>query len=262
MVVVLENHDYESVIGNSNAPHLNALAAHYGLATHSYATTHPSLPNYIALITGRTFGIDSDCTDCHVEGTTVTDQVTAIGQDWRAYMEDMPSPCFTGDSYAGLYAKKHDPFVYVDHIRTDAHTCAKVQPFTAFYPALAAGTLPAYVFVTPNLCHDGHDCSLRQSDTWVGDFSARVIASSWFAQGGVLLLTYDEGSTSAGCCQGAAGGHIATWVISRSTRPGARLDTPVDHAGLLRTVELLIGVAPLGDAACACSGDLRPLLGG
>lgn len=262
MLVVLENHEYDSVIGSSDAPSLNALAREYGLATQSFATTHPSLPNYLEMVSGRTFGISTDCTTCYVEAPTIADQVTARGWDWRAYMEDMPSPCYTGDSYAGRYAKKHDPLVYFNHIRENPALCGRIQPFTGFYAALAANTLPQLVEVTPNQCDDGHDCPLRQSDKWVGAFATRVIDSGWFVDGGVLVITYDEGGSNATCCRGARGGHILTLVVSLATRGGRRLDTPLDHAGMLRGIEELLGLPLLGDAACACSGDLGPLLQG
>jgi hypothetical protein len=262
MLVVLENHGYSDVIGNPQAPSLNALARNYGLATRSYAYGHPSLPNYLDLVAGSAEGIDSDCTQCSVEGMTLVDQLTARGDDWRAYMESMPSACYQGDSAAGLYAKKHDPFLYFAHIRNDGAQCHRVQPLTGLDTALAADSLPAFTFVTPNLCHDGHDCSLHTSDAWVGQFVQKVATSRWFSDGGVLLVTYDEGTSGDGCCQGATGGHIATFVVSRHTAPGSRLDTPIDHAGLLRTVEELYGLPFLGSAACDCSGDLLPLLGG
>jgi acid phosphatase len=257
---VLENHNYEDVIGNPSAPALNGLAAHYGLATHSYAYGHPSLPNYLALIAGSSLGIHTDCTDCSIEGTSVADQMVSKGLDWGAYSEDMPSPCFNGAGAAD-YAKKHNPFIYFDHIRNDRAQCNRDQPFGAFYPALDGARLPTYSLVVPNLCDDGHSCSLAHSDSWVGAFSAHVTGSDWFRRGGVLIITYDEGSGSAGCCSDSAGGHIATWVVSKATPPGARLGTPVSHGGVLRTVELLYGLPQLGDAACACSGDLLSLLG-
>lgn len=260
MVVVLENNAYENVIGNSSAPAINRLARRYGLATHYYARRHPSLPNYIDMVSGRTFDITSDCTQCSVHGTSIADQLEGAGQDWRAYMESMPAPCFQGDSYAGLYAKKHDPFMYFDDIRTNPVRCAKVRPFTGFYADLDGDRLPAYTFVTPNMCHDGHDCPLRTSDTWVDGFTQRVLASPWFAGGGVLFLTYDEGTTDAGCCQVATGGHIVTLVVARSITAGRHLDTPVDHAGLLRTIEALYGQPHLGEADCPCSGDLLTLV--
>lgn len=262
ILLVLENHSYSEVIGSAAAPHLNALAQRYGLATQSYACCHPSLPNYLDLVSGSWFGIDSDCTACSVDGTTVADQVATAHAQWAAWMESMPAPCYPGASAAGLYAKKHDPFLYFAHIREHPALCRNVQPFSGFDAALDAQALPAFSLVAPNLCHDGHDCSLQQSDAWVGGFAARVTASRWFAAGGVLIVTYDEGSEDSGCCNGAAGGHIATLVVSRTTPAGARLAAPVDHAGVLRTVEELLHLALLGDAACTCSGDLMPLVGG
>jgi hypothetical protein len=221
---------------------------------------HPSLPNYIAMIAGDNLGISSNCTDCNIEGTTVADQMTGSGRDWAAYLEDLPSACWNGAGVGDSYAKKHNPFMYFNHLRDNAAQCAKDQPFGNFYPALDSGRLPAYSMVVPNQCNDGHNCALARSDAWVGDFSNHVINSAWFQRGGVLFITYDEGTGGAGCCRNAAGGHIATWVVSKDTPPGSRLDTPVTHAGLLRTIELLYGLPQLGDAACACSGDLLPLL--
>ncbi len=258
---MLENHNYNDVIGNPSAPALNSLAQRYGLATQSYAMGHPSLPNYLALVAGSNYGIHSDCTDCNIDGTTIADQMVSSGHDWGAYMEDMPSPCWNGATVGDSYGKKHNPFMYFDHIRNDPAACARDQPFSSFYPALDSGRLPAFSMVSPNMCHDGHSCALRDSDAWVNSFAAHVIGSAWFQRGGVLIITYDEGVGGAGCCDVAAGGHIPTWVISSHTPAGARLDTPVDHAGVLRTVESLYGLRFLGDAACPCSGDLTPLLG-
>jgi acid phosphatase len=260
IVLVLENHTYESVIGSASAPALNALASRYGLATSSFAFGHPSLPNYLDLVAGDSFGIRSDCTACSVEGTTIADQLVSNGHTWAAYSEDMPQACWDGATVGDSYAKKHNPFMYFNHIRSDPSMCNQDQPFSGFYPALDAARLPTYSLVVPNQCNDGHSCPLAHSDAWVRDFSNHVIGSAWFRSGGVLLITYDEGVGGAGCCMGAAGGHIATWVISAATPAGARLDTPVSHAGLLRTVEMLYGLSPLGEAACTCSGNLMPLL--
>src|SRR5438309_12132960 len=104
----METREYGDVIGSSSAPYINRLARTYALATRSYAITHPSLPNYLALAGGSTFGISSDCTDCSVPGAGLAGQLRASHLSWRAYMEDLPGPCFTGAG-AGGYAKKHDP---------------------------------------------------------------------------------------------------------------------------------------------------------
>ena len=95
-VVVMENTEYGDVIGARAAPYINRLARTYALATGSYAITHPSLPNYLALTGGSTFGISSDCTDCSVPGSGLAGQLLTRRISWKAYMEGLPHPCFTG----------------------------------------------------------------------------------------------------------------------------------------------------------------------
>src|SRR5438045_2848882 len=110
-VIVMENHGYRQVIGSPEAPWITRKAHRFGLARHFYAISHPSLPNYLALTGGSTFGIDSDCTDCAVRGRSIVDQLEHGHISWKGYMEDLPHPCFTGQSSGG-YAKKHNPFAY------------------------------------------------------------------------------------------------------------------------------------------------------
>src|SRR5256884_9210037 len=93
--IVMENHSYGQIIGSGSAPYINSLAAKYGLATNYFAVAHPSLPNYLALTGGSTFGITSDCTTCFVSAPNIAkDRVDASGRSWKAYMESMPRPCF------------------------------------------------------------------------------------------------------------------------------------------------------------------------
>jgi hypothetical protein len=261
MVIVMENRDYESVIGSADAPCINRLANTYGLATQSFGTTHPSLPNYLELIAGRTFGITDDCTDCSVEGTTVVDQLGAAGVGWRAYMEGVSTPCFTGASTDTGYAKKHDPFLYLRHLREDPASCGRVVPFDRLAADLTAGTAPPFTFVVPSLCHDGHDCSTRTADSWVAATMPVILTSAWYREGGRIIVTWDEGEGNAGCCRGAAGGRVPTLVLSTRVSGPARSSSPVDQAGILRTIETLYGLSYLGDAGCACSGDLLALTG-
>jgi phosphatidylinositol-3-phosphatase len=107
-VIVMENEEYGDVIGSRQTPFINALAGRYALAKAMYATSHPSLPNYLALTGGSTFGITSDCTDCSVNATGLADQLAGAHLSWTAYMEDLPHPCY-GGAGAGEYAKRHDP---------------------------------------------------------------------------------------------------------------------------------------------------------
>ncbi len=260
MLIVLENREASDVVANPAAPELNSLASHYGLATQAYATTHPSLPNYLELLTGSTLGVTSDCTSCSVDGPTLVDQLSARGLRWRAYMEGMPAPCDQAASSPAGYAKKHDPFLYVRHLAASSAACHQVVPAGQLAGDLASGQAPSFIWYTPNLCHDGHDCPTATMDHWVAGFVPSVLASAWYARDGVVIITFDEGSSDAACCRIAHGGRIATLVISARTGPGARLTSPVDQAGILGTIEDLFGVGRLADAACACAGSLHALL--
>src|SRR5256885_11486760 len=111
----MENHERGQVIGSPDAPYTNRLARRYGLATASFGMRHPSLPNYLALTSGSTHGITSDCTACRVAGRNVVDQLEAAHLPSRAYLEGLPRPCFTGAS-SGRHVKPHDPFAYYDDL--------------------------------------------------------------------------------------------------------------------------------------------------
>lgn len=258
MVILEENREYGSVIGDPSAPYLTSLAAGGGLATQWFAVTHPSLPNYLALVSGSTQGVHDDGTGHTFPGPTLVDQLAARGIGWRAYMEDMPSPCDQAPASGG-YAKKHDPFVYFRSITGNPAQCGNVVPLGRLAGDLGSGTAPPFLWLTPNLCHDGHDCSTATADAWLRSEMQTVMASAWYRQGASVVITWDEGSTDRGCCAGAAGGQIPTLVVSARGRQ--RLTTPGDHDGTLRGIEEAYGVGLLGAAADPRSGDLRPLLG-
>jgi phosphatidylinositol-3-phosphatase len=252
-VIVMENEEYGDVIGSPSTPYINRLARTYGLATSAYAITHPSLPNYLALTGGSTFGISSDCTDCSVPGAGLAGQLEAHGIGWKAYMEDLPHPCFSG-SGAGTYAKKHDPFLYYRGL----NQCPPVVPLTQLSRDERLRALPTFIWITPNLCHDMHDCSTATGDRFLSRLVPPLLGA--LGRGGLLFLTWDEGSSDNGCCRLASGGHIATIVAGPGARRGMRLRTPVDHYSLLQTVEDLMDLPRTGAAACACTPSLGPLL--
>ena len=256
-VIVMENHEYNSVIGNPAAPYTNGLVSSYGLATNYFAASHPSLPNYLALTAGSTFGIASDCTTCFTSATNIADQVEASGRSWKAYMEDMPVPCFMGAS-SGNYAMKHNPFMYYNDIRTNPARCAAhVQPFTQFWVDMSSGQVPDFVWITPNMCNDTHDCPVATGDAWLRSVVPTITGSAAFRNGGVLFITYDEGSSSAGCCSGSWGGHVATLVIAPNAVSGLRSATAENHYGLLRTIEDGFHLGHLGAAGWASNLPLR-----
>jgi hypothetical protein len=252
----MENKEYGSVIGSSSAPYINGLANTYGLATQDYAISHPSLPNYLALTAGSTFGITSDCTTCWVNSTNLADQIESSGRSWKAYMESMPSACLIGSS--GTYVQKHDPWIYYNDIRTNTARCAAhVVPYTQFGPDMANGNVANFVWITPNLCNDMHDCSVGTGDTWLSQNVPTILNSSAYKNGGVLFIVWDEGSTSAGCCTDAAGGHIALLVISPLGKAAFKSTTAETHYSLLRTIEDSWGLPELNGAACTCSVPMR-----
>ncbi len=257
-VIVMENHEYGDIIGSPSAPFINRLARRYGLARAMYAISHPSLPNYLALTGGSTFGRTSDCTSCTVGATSVADQLQNAGISWRAYMEGLPHACYTGD-FAGGYAKKHDPFVYYTRLVANSSRCANsVVPLAQLAVDVHARMLPRFIWITPNLCHDMHDCDVATGDR----FLARLVPPLLHALGrnGLLILTWDEGASDNGCCRLASGGHIVTIVAGPGARRGARMNGPADHYSVLQTIEDLLGLPRLRGAACPCTPSLAQLL--
>jgi hypothetical protein len=256
MVIVMENREYSKVIGNRSAPYINGLARSGALAGNYYAITHPSLPNYLALTGGQTFGITSDCTGCVARGPNLADQLDSAGRSWRAYMEQLPAPCSKVATSAG-YAKKHDPFLYYPSIADNPSRCARVVPLGGLPDDLQTGHLPDFVWITPNLCDDGHDCPLSTADR----FLAHIVPSllSQLGPRGFLVITWDEGSSKRGCCRLAHGGRVATILSGPQVRRGARGSGAFDHYSLLRTIEDAFGLGHLGQAACPCTLALDSL---
>jgi phosphatidylinositol-3-phosphatase len=256
-VIVMENEEYSDIIGSPDAPYINSLARSYALARSGYAIAHPSLPNYLALTGGSTFGVDSDCTDCSVHATSIVDQLETAGLSWNGYMEGLPHPCFTGAG-AGDYAKKHDPFAYYTRIVHDPARCARIVPLSRLDAGERTHSLPRFMWITPNLCHDMHDCDVATGDRFLKRLVPPLLSA--LRPRGLLFITWEEGTSDDGCCRLAFGGHIVTIVAGPLARRGARLTTPADHYSLLQTVEDLLGLPRLRGAACACTPSLEPLL--
>jgi hypothetical protein len=253
---MMENHEYGDIVGSSAARFINRLARQYAVADGYYAIAHPSLPNYLALTGGSTFGITSDCTSCSVPGAGLAGQLESSRIAWKAYMEDLPHPCYRGTG-AGEYAKRHDPFVYYRAIVSSA-ACEQVVPMTELAADERDGTLPKFLWISPNLCHDMHDCSVAAGDRFLSRLVPPLLSS--LGANGLLFLTWDEGTSNNGCCQQAVGGHVVTIVAGPGARPHGRMSTPADHYSVLQTIEDLLGLPRLGGADCACTPTLQPLL--
>lgn len=258
-VVVEENAESSRVLGNS-ARYVNQLIPQYSLATQYYAVSHPSLPNYLALAAGDTFGITSDCMDCFLDQPSLADEIEASGRRWRAYEESMPQPCFIGS--AGLYTQTHNPFIYFNAIRTNPDRCAaSIVPFTQFGADLAQHTLADFSLIVPNLCNDGHDCGWDVEDRWLAQLVPQLVGSPEFQDNGVLFITWDEGSSKESCCGGLAqGGQVVLLVASPLSAPsGFKSDVPASHYSVVRTIEDAWGLEPLGHtAATSAMADFFP----
>ncbi|MGA8015374.1 MAG: alkaline phosphatase family protein [Candidatus Dormiibacterota bacterium] len=274
MVIMEENSGYQATLGScasgSPDPYLCSLAAGYASLTSWYGVEHPSQPNYIAIVSGSDQGCHADyCVGADAySATDLGGQLTAAGIPWVAWMESMPSACYTGADHGsdstGAYALKHNPFVV---FRDDMppKPC-RIQP----YPGAAAAVRaldgpggPDFVWITPNLCNDGHDdCgpgNVRQTDSWLRLNLPGVLSSAWFADRGTVIITMDEG-VSGSCCGQAAGGRIPEVVISAGSRGRGGIPTSGDHFGTLRSIEEAYGLPLLGAASDAANGDFSSLI--
>lgn len=249
ILILLENRDYSAVIGGAQMPHLKALAHQYVLLSNYFAVSHPSLPNYIALVSGSTDNIKSDCTTCFVNQPNLGDLLDASGHTWKTYQEDMPSPCFVGDSKP--YVQKHNPFIYFNSIRLNPGRCDKsIVPLTTLDSDMAANQLPSFSLIMPNYCDSGHSCPAETADNWVYNMVTKLQASTALGKKSLIIITFDEGaeSSDASCCGlgPRGGGQVATILISPQAKPGFEDNTPYSHYSLLKTILMAWKLPELG----------------
>ena len=226
-VVVMENRGYEEAMSQ---PYTAGLAARFAVATNYHAVAHPSLPNYLALTGGSTFGITDDGYH-QLPAAGIGDELTAHGVSWRAYMDGMSRGCLESP---GPYAVKHNPFAYYG-----GGCPSNVVPLTALDTDLAGAT-PRFVWISPDLCHDGHDCSSQQADDLLAGLVPRILESAAWQRNGLLLITWDEDD-------GSAANRVPAIVVAPDLT-GHETSQPHDHYSLLATVEDRLHVPRLGEA--------------
>jgi Phospholipase C len=255
VIIMEENKPAATILGNAAAPYLNGLARTFASATDYSGIGHPSLPNYLALTTGTTAGITTDCNppggSCVAAVRNVGDEIVASGRSWRFYAESMPAPCSADNS--GRYAVKHNPFMYYPDVTGNAAHCDSHDvPYGRFGPDLATtASLPSYSFVSPDLCDDMHDCSIATGDAWLAHNVPRILESPAFTtQRSLLVITFDEGDS---------GSNVVSCIFAGpAARRGYTSAKPYNHYSLLRTVEAQWGLPPLaaGDAAAVPMNDM------
>jgi hypothetical protein len=246
VLIVFENKEEPSVLGSGNAPTFDAMAYRYATLTHYYGVRHPSLPNYLALVSGSTHGIDDDCTSCVVSAPNLADTIERAGKTWKLYAEGLPRPGFTGAS-SGRYAKKHAPFLYFSDIATSPKRRNRVVPLARLHADLASHSLPDFAFVVPDLCHSMHDCSVRTGDMWLRSKLTPLLG----LPDSVVFVVFDEGSSNS-----RGGGHVPALALGTAVRPGASFAGLTGHYGLLRTIEDSWHLRLIGRSAYA-----RPITG-
>jgi acid phosphatase len=247
-IVMEENNNYSSVVGNSSMPYLNSLANIYGLATQYYANTHPSIGNYFMLTTGKII-TNNDSFTGTVTADNIVRRLLTAGKTWKSYEESLPYAGYTQPD-TGNYARRHCPLSYFSDVVNSSSEKLNLVPFTEFSTDLASGHLPSYSFITPNLCNDAHNCSLATSDAWLKKNIAPLISSGVFKDGGLLLIVFDE----SGNDNSHGGGRVAWVAVSPEFSKAKYKSTKLyQHQNTLRLTMQALGLTSYPGAAGAAS---------
>lgn len=245
LVIVEENHSLSQAL--SGMPYLAGQAARYGLATGYSAVAHPSLPNYLAIAGGSTFGVTDDAyPSAHqISGASVFGQVLAAGGTAKTYAESMPLNC--AQASAGQYAVKHNPWAYFVSEREacQRYDVSSGSPSSgALHSDVAAGKLPTFGMLIPNICNDAHNCSLGTADNWLKGWLPQIEAGPDFTSGRLaVVVTFDE-------AEGGSSNGVLTVVLARALH-GVKVNAALSHYSITRAGDSLVGAAPLRQAAHA-----------
>ena len=243
LVFVEENHSLAQM--QSGMPYTFGLAKKYAYATNYTAIRHPSLPNYVAIAGGDTFGIaDDKAPSAHkISAQTVFGQALAKGKTAKAYMDGMPSNCALANG-GTQYVVKHNPWVYFTPAAERSGCTSYDVPLSKLQADINAGTLPNVGMVVPNLLNDAHDGSLGTADKW---FQSRMQAimngPDWKAGRLAVVLTADEDDRNSG--------NKVLTVVAHPSQQAHVVNTALTHYSLTRLYEEVIGAAYLRNAATA-----------
>ncbi len=256
--IVLENHDYMEIVGSADAPYVNSLITAGALATNYKDTGHPSLPNYLHMISGDNQypGIidigPNQFPYFPADKPNLGTQLETAGIAWRSYQESMGTPCSLTDN--GDYATKHDPFLYFKD-QQDAALCADRNVDYSQFAADLATNHYRYMWITPNLLDDGHNptsdpvTGLRTSDTWLSTELPKILASDGYTSGGVVFITWDEAEGRTGDLD-----RIPMIILSPKLKQMTMTSgSAYDHSSYLATVEDLLQLPRLATVTSAPS---------
>jgi acid phosphatase len=237
VVVVEENRSQANIIGNQAAPFINALAAGGAMMAQSFAETHPSEPNYLALFAGNTFGLKKDSCPVDVGAQpNIASELLAAGRTFGGFAEDLPTVGSTACS-AGKYGRKHVPWVNFSNVPTTLSV-----PFSAFPTSSNYASLPTVSFVIPNNDNNMHDGSIAQGDAWLNRQLSGY--ANWAkVNNSLLIVTWDEDD-------GGPRNQIPTVFYGAHIQPGSYNET-ISHYNVLSTLEEMYGLPKTGYAASA-----------
>jgi len=242
VVLMVENHSLAQM--RSGMPWTFRQAGRFAYATDYRAITHPSLPNYLAIAGGSTFGVADDRppADHPLSGRSVFGQAIARGLGAKVYADSMPAACALSNS--GRYAVRHNPWTYFIDERSDCGSFDR--PLEALAGDATAGNLPEAGMVVPNTCHDAHDCSLAVADRWMKRTIGTLESGPDWAQGRLaIVVTADEDDRRSG-------NRVLTVVLHPSLQ-GKVVDTRLSHYSLTRLYDEVLGAPYLRRARRAPS---------
>lgn len=251
VILMLENHAYQQIIGNAAAPYINGLISDSkcALFTQSYGLSHPSQPNYIQFFSGSNQGVTSNNLPAGLPFTTPNLGAELLGAAYTfiGYSESLPSVGYTGE-VSGAYARKHNPWVNWQGAPTNNIPATLNQPFTAF--PTNYNSLPTVSFIAPNQDNDMHNGTdptrITIGDTWVQNNLNAYI--QWAkANNSLLILTFDEDDN-------VSNQHILTMFIGQMVQGGS-YSTVIDHYNILRMIEDMYNLPHAGAAATAATID-------
>jgi phosphatidylinositol-3-phosphatase len=265
-IIMMENTGFDTLIGNPNAPFVNAAAANYGLASNYFGVTHPSQPNYIAATSGSTNGVADD-NDTTINVANIVDQLEANRKTWKAYMQSY-SLCTTPlDHSCGnqLYERKHNPFISYEDVQSNPARVANIVDFGQFATDMANGNVADYTWISPDQCHDMHGrastpddpCDFSQvqaliaaGDSFLMNTVSAIMNSQAWNGNSVIFIAWDESDFTgsgfngfgddSGCCDsvpGQGGGHVVTITISHSDHSHRTSNVAYNHQSMLATIE-------------------------
>lgn len=223
-IVVLENEDAEAALSQ---PTLVSMAARGALLRNYFAITHNSQPNYIALVSGSTYGVQND--PVTLNAAHLGDLLDARGVSWKTYAEDYPGRCFLGGA-AGAYVRRHNPFISFADVQLDPARCSRIVNASQLDRDLLARDLPRFALYIPDLNHDGHDTSVAVADAWLRARFEPLLADPNFTDGLLFIVMFDEGRVGGP-------NRVYTAFLGAGVRPGSVSFATYDHYDLLRTIE-------------------------